>query len=194
VGITEAVQTLQKKYDNRIETLQSYLEEAESRESETDNQLQEVWSLTGHAAIELRMLDLINEAESEIALLVVDENVLSETLFDSLDAAANRDLSIILGGKTETITERLGTELPNLRVFETSLNWLIGPQTDHEVAISRILLIDRETLLIGSYYPESNNTKTKEQAVFATGLENGVVVLLRRLVSSGLVSASDPGK
>jgi len=95
VGITEAVQTLQKKYDNRIETLQSYLEEAESRESETDNQLQEVWSLTGHAAIELRMLDLINEAESEIALLVVDENVLSETLFDSLDAAANRDLSII---------------------------------------------------------------------------------------------------
>jgi len=66
VGITEAVQTLQKKYDNRIETLQSYLEEAESRESETDNQLQEVWSLTGHAAIELRMLDLINEAESEL--------------------------------------------------------------------------------------------------------------------------------
>lgn len=194
VGIAEAAQTLQTKYDDRIETLQSYLEAAESPESEADNQVQEVWSLNGHAAIESRMLTLISEAESEIALLVVDEDVLSEKLFDKLHEAATRELSIILGGKTESITAKLGSELPNLRVFETGLDWLTGLRTDHEVAISRILLIDRETLLIGTYYPEDDNAKAKEQAVFATGLENGVVVLLRRLVSSGLVTANDPGK
>jgi hypothetical protein len=32
----------------------------------------------------------------------------------------------------------------------------------------------------------------EEQAVFANGLENGVVVLIRRVLSSGLLPLADP--
>jgi hypothetical protein len=152
-----------------------------------------VWSLSGDEAIESRTLDLIDEAESEIALLIVDETVMSKTLFEKLHEAADRELSILLGGQTETITSQIDSELPNIRVFQTNLDWLTGAPSDHEVAISRIILIDRETLLIGSYYPDADDGTTKEQAVFARGLENGIVVLLRRLVSSGLASVKDPG-
>lgn len=148
----------------------------------------------GNEAIESRTLDLIDEAESEIAFLIVDEEILSESLFDRIRAAQERDLPILLGGQMEAITERLGQDLPNVQTFETGLNWLTGPATDHEVAISRILLVDREKLLIGSYYPEAENGKDIEQAIFARGLKNGIVVLLRRLISSGLASVSDPGK
>ncbi|MFC6768546.1 TrmB family transcriptional regulator [Natrinema soli] len=192
VSVTEATQTLRQKYDNRIETLESYLESTEIQDVEENEHVQEVWSLAGHEAIESRTIDLIDEAESEIALLVVDEDILSETMFDSLRRAVDTDLSMILGGQTDAITDALGAELPTTRVFETDLDWLTGFESD-EVAISRILLVDRETLLIGSYYPNAADGREKEQAIFARGLENGIVVLLRRLVTAGLPQIRDPG-
>jgi|GEM_PF-2633505 len=48
-------------------------------------------------------------------------------------------------------------------------------------------------LLIGSYYPNTSDARTKEQAIFARGLENGIVVLLRRLVTAGLPHIKYPG-
>lgn len=194
VGIAEATRTLRRKYDSRIETLESRLETIELRETDrSDDHVQEVWSLNGHDAIESRTLDLIDDATSEIVLIVVDETVLSDPLYERLETAASEDVSIILGGQTAELTSRLGTELPNTRAFETELDFLTGPGAGHEVAISRILLVDRDTVLIGSYYPDAADDETTEQAVFAGGLENGVVVLLRRLVSTGLAVGSDPG-
>ncbi|MDF9744827.1 TrmB family transcriptional regulator [Natrinema salsiterrestre] len=194
VGIDEATQTLRQKYEDRITTLETHLENTEVQDVEEDDQVQEVWSLTGHEAIESRTIDLIREAESEIALLVVDEDILSETLLDSLRTAARNDISVVLGGQTETIIDTLDTETSTTRVFETGLGWLTGSESDNEVAISRILLVDRETLLIGSFYPNTPGSQTKEQAVFARGLENGIVVLLRRLVTAGLPQIKDPGQ
>ncbi|WP_049922864.1 TrmB family transcriptional regulator [Halopiger djelfimassiliensis] len=192
VGIEEATQTLHQKYDNRIETLQTYLENTDYRDSGADDeQLQEVWSLNGHEAIESRTLQLVDEAEFEIGLLVVDEGILSDALFDGLHEAQEREVSILLGGQSETITARLEAELPMSRVFETELDWLTGQSSDTEVAISRIVLVDREALLIGSYYPDADGTQN-EQAIFASGLRNGVVVLLRRLLSTGLAADRDP--
>ncbi|APX95259.1 TrmB family transcriptional regulator [Natronorubrum daqingense] len=193
VNITEATQILRQKYNERIDTLETYLENTDVETSDDDDQVQEIWSLTGHEAIESRTLQLIDEAETEIVLLVVDESVLSEALHAHIEQATTREPSIVLGGKTDAITDALETQLPSSRVFETGLEWLTGPEQDSEVAISRILLVDRETLLIGSYYPNSG-TDRQEQAVFAKGLQNGVVVLLRRLVTAGLATIEDPGK
>lgn len=47
------------------------------------------------------------------------------------------------------------------------------------------MLTDRERLLVGSFYPGAEGTH-EEQAIFADGLDNGVVVLLRRMLSTGL--------
>ncbi|WP_265111410.1 TrmB family transcriptional regulator [Halosolutus halophilus] len=194
VNVTEATQMLRQKYNDRIETLETHLENTDVKDTATDDdQVQEVWSLIGHEAIEARTLELIENAESEIALLVVDKSILSGMIFDGLQDAADRDLSILLGGQTEAITETLGGELPNFRIFETGLDWLTSGHGD-DVAISRILLVDRETLLVGSYYPDADDARAQEQAIFASGLENGFVVLLRRLVTSGLAATKDPGK
>lgn len=195
VDVEEATRTLRRKYADRIETLETRLENVDRQDVDSDSdRVQEVWSLSGNEAIESRTIDLLAEAESEIALLVVDEGILSEKLYEGLHGAVERDLSIILGGETETIMDRLGTELPTVRVFETALDWLHTPSTDGDVAVSRILLVDRETLLIGTFYPDGDGSRADEQAIFARGLENGIVVLLRRLVSTGLAAVDDPGQ
>ncbi|NHN46000.1 TrmB family transcriptional regulator [Halostella sp. JP-L12] len=192
VGIDEATETLRNRYTSRIETLETHLEDAESREADPeDEELQEVWSLMGHDAIESRTHDLLEEADSEVALLVVDEDLLDDELFDQLRSAMDRNVTVVLGGLTQAIADRLRSELPAASVFETSLDWLVGEDDEPEVAISRIMLVDRETLLVGSFYP-ARGGETHEQAIFARGLENGMVVLIRRLLSSGLSGIHNP--
>jgi TolB-like protein len=51
-------------------------------------------------------------------------------------------------------------------------------------------LVDRTTLLVSSFYPDAD--ESHEQAVFANGLENGIVVLLRRIISAGLLPTANP--
>lgn len=192
VGIDEATQILQQKYENRIDTLETHLEDAEKPEVDDEaDQIQEVWALSGHETIETRTCNLIEEAESEVALLVVDEDLLTEEVFDALHDTIDRDVGVIVGGLTESIISRVRSELPSAQVFETELEWLVGAEADTEVAISRVLFIDRETLLIASFYPGTGETDGKEQAVFARGLTNGFVVLIRRLLSSGLAETRD---
>lgn len=190
VSIDEAMQTLQQKYTNRIESLETRLRSTDIQETEGEEHMQEVWSLTGHEGIDARTHELIDGAESEIVFVVVDNDLLSDTLFEGLQLAADRDVSIMVGGETDAIIEPLGTELPTVSVFETDLDWLTSG-SDGDVAISRFLLVDREKLLIGSYYPDADDKKAQEQAVFATGLENGIVVLLRRLITMGLSTETD---
>lgn len=195
VSIDEAVTTLRRKYDSRIDTLRSQLERLDLEpKPDAPDQMQEVWSLTSHEGIESRTHDLLEQAESEIVLLVVEEEILTEALFDRLHDAVDRGVDILLGGKTAAIISQLDTELPSVKVFETDLDWLRGPADASEVAISRLLLVDQTSLLVSSFNPADGHDGSQNQAIFATGLENGIVVLIRRILASGLLPVADPAR
>lgn len=194
VSIDEGIATLRQRYDDRIDTLQSRLESLDLQpEPDDSDRLQEVWSLSSTEGIQSRMFDLLENATSEIMLLIVEEELLTEALFDRLHDAVDRGVNVVIGGKTDAITTRLESELPSVQVFETDLSWLMGSKRENEVAISRILLVDRTALLVSSFYPHDVRGEPQEQAVFANGLENGIVVLIRRLISSGLLPSATPG-
>lgn len=187
VDIGEAAETLRRQKDDRIDTLETHLNSLEPPDDGSEDvPKQEVWSLNGSAPIQARTEDAIEEADVEIILLVVDEALLTDGVVERLQAADERGLNVTVGGATEVITDTVRNAVPGVTVFESELDWLLGPKTSEEVAISRLLLTDRERLLVGSFYPDDGRTH-EEQAVFATGLENGVVVVLRRLLQSGLL-------
>ena len=194
VSVDEATQTLRQKFDSRIDTLGTYLDDLDlGAETDEDTGLQEVWSLTGSGGIESRTLELVDSAESELVLVVVDESILTEDLLDALHDAAARGVTIMVGGQSGSLTSDIDRELPEIEVFETELDWLVSP-VDDEVAISRLILTDRTSLLVSSYYPEDGHEDPDEQAIFANGLGNGVVVLIRRLITTGLLPEIDPGQ
>lgn len=202
VDVDEAIATLRRKYDDRLETLQSHLERVDlAQESPPADVMQEVWSLSGGDGIRSRTYDMLEEAESEIVLLVVEEAILTETLFDRLRDAADRGVDVLVGVLDGAAVDSVRSELPDAEVFETELEWLVGPETGvegpkEEVAISRVLFVDRTTVLVSSYYPSDGDEHDEptERAIFADGLGNGIVVLLRRLVSTGLLPTEDPGR
>ncbi|WP_115862922.1 TrmB family transcriptional regulator [Halorussus litoreus] len=195
VSVDEAASTLRQRYDDRIETLETYLDDIDIEDGKSTEQMQEVWSLTGHEAIESRTLELAENADSEIVLIVVEEDILTDALLERLEAAMARGVDVIVGGLTASTVARIDAVLPAARSFETDLEWLVSSEDGSAVAISRLLLVDRSNLLVSSYYPSGGSDESvNEQAVFANGLHNGVVVLIRRLVSSGLLPARDPAQ
>ena len=190
--VAEAAETLRQRYDDRIDTLESQLERLDIQsEADGAEQVQEVWSLCGDQAIQSRTLDRLEAAESEIVLLVVDEDLLTDAVFQRLQVAVERGVDVVVGGRSDAVVSRVEAELPAATVFRTELDWLVGPQEGDEVAISRLVLVDRSALLVASFYPDDESDGTAEQAVVADGLENGVVVLVRRLIASGLSPSAD---
>ena len=60
--------------------------------------------------------------------------------------------------------------------------------SEGDTAIGRLLLADREAILVSSIMSESK----AEQAIFGEGFGNGLVVIARRLMAEGLVPVRDP--
>lgn len=192
VSISEATETLRRQYEDRIATLQSNLQDLGPAPEDESERVQEVWSLSGHDAIGARTRSVVEDADSEVVLVVVDDSLLTDALFRTLEAATDRGVSLVLGGLTQDVRSDLRDRLPGAEVFESELEWLRG-EDEHDIAIGRLLLADRSTLLVSTFHAADGTTAETERAIFATGLGNGVVVLIRRVLATGLLSTLDPG-
>lgn len=194
VSITEAIDTLRAEYESRLTGLQESLLDLEPAmtggEAET---IHEVWALSGGPAIANRTQKLIDEADQEAVLVIGDEAVFTEMLADHLQTAQQRGVTIVVGTPDEALCEQINDALPGAHAFVSGLEWVnSSPLAEDETDLSRLLLVDRSTILVSSFY-ESGAGETSEQAVFGRGFENGVVTVVRRLVGAGVLKNADVG-
>ena len=189
VPIEEAVDSLREQYATRMKTLREALEGIEPADGDEEVSTQEVWALSGSDAIANRMERLLDRATEEVVLVVASDELLTEDLLAELDGIPD-DVDLIVGALTESAEERIREALPTANVFVSGLEWLHGDDGDqeHETAIGRLLLVDRETILVSSIEPSTG----KELAVFGTGFSNGLVVIARRIMATGLFPSQDP--
>ena len=184
VPLSEATETLRNQYERRIGRLQSALQEVDRIESDNDEaELQEVWSLSGSDAIENRAATLITDATEEVVFVIGSNAVLTDSLIEQLNSLdSNTDL--IIGTGSDSIQDRVKQEIPRATAFLSELDWLHGElMPEEDAAVGRLLLVDRSAMLVSSINPQTGD----EQAIFATGLKNGLIVIARRLISQGIV-------
>jgi hypothetical protein len=144
--------------------------------------------MSGRDAIENRTDQLIEDAAEEVVLVVGDESLLTDDLVATLDDVGN-GVDLLIGALTEALQDRIQTAVPDATTFISGLEWLHGADgTENETAIGRLLLIDRSTILVSSLMPDTG----EEQAIFGDGFGNGLVVIARRLMAQGLLTARDP--
>ena len=160
----EAIETLRDQFESRFDALSSAIGSLESVDRDRESITQEVWSLTGSEAIANRTEQLIDEATDELVVVLGEESLVTEELTEALEA-------------------RLRNEVPRAKVFVSGLDWLHGDDASEETAIGRLLLLDRQAILISSYDPGSG----KERALFGSGFGNGLIVIVRRLMETGLL-------
>lgn len=189
VSLEEAAETLRDQYEARVERLQDSLDTIDVVEEVDEEPIQEVWSMTGYAGIENRTEELIDMATDEIVLVIGDESLLTDDFVATLTEISD-EIDLLIGALTDSLQQQVQTAVPNATTFISGLEWLHGEGTTREeTAIGRLLLVDRSTILVSSIVPETK----EEQAIFGTGFGNGLVVIARRLMSQGLLTARDPG-
>ena len=196
VSVEEAAKTLREDFADRTEELLGELRNLEPASVEEDtNVSHEVWALTGSTAIETRTLELLEDAEGEIVIVVGRGDVLTTDLIDALKDGQNAGVDVIVGTLNEEIKERVKTELPDAETFVTGLEWLNESMEDtgDETVISRLLLVDRRAILVSTLHETGGGVAENEKAIFGTGFTNGLVVVARRLMATGLGSSADPG-
>lgn len=196
VSVEEAATTLREDFADRTDDLLQELRGLEPAASEDGADVShEVWSLSGETAIETRTLELLDDAEEEVVIVVGHPDVLTGELLDALEDGQNDGVDVIVGTLTEEIRERVQTDLPDAETFVTGLEWLNESMDDtgDDTVISRLLLVDRRAILVSTLHETASGAPADEKAIFGTGFTNGLVVVARRLMATGLGSSADPG-
>jgi sugar-specific transcriptional regulator TrmB len=195
VSIAETGETLRQEYESRTETLVEALEDIEPAQSTTDEEItHEVWSLTGETAIRNRTGQLIDAAGEEVILIIGREEVVTDQLLENLQTAQETGIRVLIGTSDEALRERIQEEIPDSSVFVSGLEWLNNSpiQEADDTVISRLLLMDQNTILVSSAHETSVGGIDTEKAVFGRGFDNGIVVIARRLMATGLAPVDDP--
>jgi sugar-specific transcriptional regulator TrmB len=190
VPLSEATETLRDQYEQRVERLEDTLTSMEPVEPADDEQVQEVWAMTGTDAIANRTEQLVAEAGNEVVLVLGDGTLLTPDLVAEL-TGLDDGIDLLVGVVDESLEARVTEAVPNARTFVSGLDWLReGVDTGDGTAIGRLLLVDRSTILVSTIVPETGD----EHAVFGGGFGNGLVVIARRLMAQGLVPTRDPSQ
>jgi len=189
VPLEEATDTLRDQYEDRVERLANALEQADPVDPTDDEEpVQEVWSMSGTTAIANRSNQLIKDASEEVVLVVGDDSLLTDELIDSL-TGLDSGVDLLIGAVTESLETQIHEAIPNATTFISGLDWLRnGDGLDEDLAIGRLLLVDRSSILVSTIVPDTN----EEQAIFGGGFRNGLIVISRRLLAQGLLPQRDP--
>ena len=194
VSIDEAVNTLQSEYVERTESLRGALSGLEpTDEGDSTETTHEVWSISGDKGITSRTQQLIEGATEELMLVIGHESIFTEQLAEQLRSAQKRDVNVIIGTVDEELRATIQDALPDTEVFVSGLDWLSrSPLPDDDTEISRLLLADREAILISSFTETRADGREHERGVFGRGFDNGLVAITRRLMATGLLPVDDP--
>jgi sugar-specific transcriptional regulator TrmB len=185
IPIAEAVEILNERHQTRINSIEQSLRELQqTSQNEEASDRPEIWSMTGQSTITTRVKRLIGEADIELLLLIGNESVLSETVYQALSSASSRGVDVVVGARSEQLREELMEELPEQIVYDAELEWLQSNSDRTVPGIGRLLLVDDQYLLASTV--RQGEQSPDEQAVCGSGNCNGLVLVLRRLLTKQL--------
>jgi sugar-specific transcriptional regulator TrmB len=185
IPISEAIQVLEQQHNSRIERLEQSLHHLkQTGRSESINMDPEVWSLTGTDTVTTRAKRLIDGAESEILMLLGDSEAISDGVNDRLISATSRGVDVVVGASSDYLRQQVRETNPEIFVFDTELDWLTPSDRGGNIAVGRLLLIDDEGLLASTV--TRAESRVQERAVCGNGSNNGLVYVLRGLLSHHL--------
>jgi sugar-specific transcriptional regulator TrmB len=182
VPLEEAVETFRDQYEARIERLEEALSGRERLDPDDGETVQEVWALTGRTAIANRTRQLVEDATGEVVLVVGDSSLLTEELIDCCNRVAD-GVDLLVGTVSEPLREQVSDAVPAAETFVSGIGGVGDGASGDGPGIGRLLLVDDSTILVSTIAPDGGN----EHAIFGGGLNNGLVVIARRLVERGQI-------
>lgn len=100
------------------------------------------------------------------------------------DAARERDVDVYLGTRDPTIRDYIEENVPEVVLWEPNTDWLNLPAAGDRVG--RLLLADREAVMLGTLVEQQSDGSRGEQAILGEGEHNTLVTMLCQLLGPHL--------
>ena len=138
----------------------------------------------GRESVIERGKQLADEAEEELFLMYVSEDLLEDDCLSHAGNAIERGVDISLGSQNPAVRRQVRSQLPEATIWEPQSDWMDVPSRYPKVG--RLVLADREKLMFALLdEPDADGTYA-ETAVTAEGEQNPLVVLVRKLLGPRL--------
>jgi len=138
----------------------------------------DIWTVDDAETIRNRLLEFVAEAQEEIVYLAADR-FYSTTLLESLSTAADRGVSVTVGGCSEDRLSELRKTVPTVIEHQAEeIPSLVG----------RLLIVDGAKTLVS--VQQGNPEPESETAVWGVGETNSLVVILKSMFGLGAESTA----
>ncbi|WP_123623273.1 hypothetical protein [Halorubrum sp. CSM-61] len=132
---------------------------------------------------------VIESAEEELFCMFTDTGLLKTGCLARVrDAARERDVDVYLGTRDPAVKEYVEENAPEVVVWNPDTGWLNLPAEGDR--IGRLLMADRETVMLGTLTEEQSDGLYEEQAMIGDGEHNTLVTMVRQLVAPHLEAVS----
>ncbi|MFC7228023.1 TrmB family transcriptional regulator [Salinirubellus salinus] len=174
VSLEQANQHLTAEFEHDRQRAFDHLEAVQAQSDADEEQAEEVWTITGRAAIDSRVASLIDGATDSVIVAAGDPQYLPDSVVEALQARLDAGIDIVGVSGNPAVLERfeeLG--IPAMRPDEE----MVDPD---ERLGTRLLLVDGDTLLLG-VRPDEEIAVWSAGSTFATVFGS----MLRRGLLSG---------
>ncbi|QLG27910.1 ArsR family transcriptional regulator [Halorarum halophilum] len=127
---------------------------------------------------------LADEAEDELFLIYLSDDLLDEGCLPHARNAIDRGVNLRVGSQNPDVREFFRTNLPEATLWEPQLDWANDPSCYPRV--DRLILADREKVAFGLLDGPDSDGKSTETAMVGEGKRNPLVVLVRELLGPRL--------
>jgi hypothetical protein len=127
---------------------------------------------------------LADQADDELFLMYVSDDLLEDGCLDHSRDAVERGVDIYLGSQNSCVRDLTRKHLPEATLWEPQLDWMNVPSRYPKVG--RFILADREHVMLAILDEPDPDGTYPEVAVTASGTENPLVVLVRELLGPRL--------
>ncbi|WP_324760502.1 TrmB family transcriptional regulator [Haloarcula sp. GH36] len=174
ISAETASRTFEHELQHRTEVLRTALRELEPVERRAEQR--GVWTVDGQRAVTERVREFFANAEEEIVYMTV-EDLLTDDLLDVLSEAAERGVSIKLGGVSADVQARIQDDIPGATIFESLWVWSDTPA-------GRLMMIDGRKTLVSALVNGADASPAdprSETAIWGEGDSNSLVVVLKAI-------------
>ena len=178
--VQRALELLQREYSDALETAADRLGDLETRDADSRG----VWEIAERGDVVDRLATHLEDAAEEVFLLYAEADPPEQPVVETLEEAADRDVSIYAEVPTEEAKERFQDAVPDARVTVTDLPLGSMVVDGHEPG--RLVMIDRETVVLSSLREGLVPGESEETGLWGSGVGHGLVVWLRPLLEHRL--------
>lgn len=143
-----------------------------------------IGEIEGREAVVSYGQSLCDRADDELFCMFTDTDLLEAGCFTRIRDAARRDVDVYLGTRDHTVREYVQENAPEVTLWEPNTTWVSVPAAGGRVG--RLLLVDREAVMLGTLLEESSAGDSDEQAIIGDGATNTLVTMICQLLTPHL--------